>query len=77
MTTLLAFVPGSALARGFATLRKKQHQLSHRWHRARVRRQEVSRITRELQRCTDRDLSDLGLCRSDIPSVARRTFRRD
>jgi uncharacterized protein YjiS (DUF1127 family) len=37
----------------------------------RARRQEIARITRELETFNDRELADLGLSWSDIPAVAR------
>jgi uncharacterized protein YjiS (DUF1127 family) len=36
-----------------------------------ARRQEIARITRELESMSNRELAELGLCRSDIPAVAR------
>ncbi len=57
-------VPGTVLQR-----------LGMRWQRARAQRREIARITRELQSYTDRQLIDLGMSRSDIPDVARGTFR--
>jgi uncharacterized protein YjiS (DUF1127 family) len=36
----------------------------------RAERRKIARITRELNTYTDRQLGDLGLCRSDIPDVA-------
>jgi uncharacterized protein YjiS (DUF1127 family) len=37
----------------------------------RERRREIARITRELECYTDRELAELGFCRSDIPDIAR------
>jgi uncharacterized protein YjiS (DUF1127 family) len=53
-----------------------QSQLLLKWQRAKAHRAEVFRITQELAGCTDRQLADLGLYRSDIPAVARGTYRR-
>jgi uncharacterized protein YjiS (DUF1127 family) len=39
-------------------------------------RGQIARITRELSCHSDRDLADMGLTRSDIPAVARGTYRR-
>jgi uncharacterized protein YjiS (DUF1127 family) len=36
-----------------------------------------AREMRELHRFTDRELWDIGLSRSDIPSVEQGTYRRD
>ena len=42
------------------------------WFRAwNARRREIARITRELESMSNRELSELGLCRSDIAAVAR------
>ena len=41
------------------------------------RKRTVDRIFGELSRMTDRDLSDIGLSRGDIFSVARGDYRRD
>lgn len=50
--------------------------LSARYNAWADRRRRIARVTAELQAYTDRQLQDLGLCRSDIPEVARGTFRR-
>jgi uncharacterized protein YjiS (DUF1127 family) len=76
MTTLTNFSPSTMTSRGLAALRTKQDQFVLRWQRARAQRAEVFRITQELADCSDRQLADLGLCRSDIPAVARGTYRR-
>ena len=39
------------------------------WHAYRV-------TLRELSQLTDRDLADIGICRSDIPAIARRSLDR-
>lgn len=46
------------------------------WTAFRAARRETSRITRELDACTDRELADLGLFRHDIPAIARGAYRR-
>ena len=50
----------SGLASGFSALRT--------WT---AERRRIGQITRELNRYSDRDLSDMGLTRGDIPAVAR------
>ena len=67
----------TAPVRGFAGLVTVLPHLRTHWQRAKARRWEVTRITRELQGYTDRQLADLGLSRVDIPDVARGTFRAD
>jgi len=37
----------------------------------RARQREIAQITRELESMNNRELAELGLCRSDIPAVAR------
>lgn len=76
MSTLSTFLPGTIVSRGFAALRTKQDELGLRWQRARAQRAEAFRIMQELADCSDRQLADLGLCRSDIPAVAHGTYRR-
>ncbi len=68
---------GSATAQvgGRASVGAMLQQLGMRWQRARAQNREISRITRELQSYTDRQLVDLGMSRADIPDVARGTFR--
>ena len=64
--TDVGFMPAGLSLRGFAE--------SYRaWA---DRRRRIARVTNELAAYTDRQLADLGLCRSDIPDVARGTFRR-
>lgn len=75
MNTLSTLLPGTIVSRGFAALRTKQDQLVLNWRRARAQREEEFRITQELADCSNRQLADLGLCRSDIPDVAHGTFR--
>ena len=50
--------------------------LTERYRRWADRRAQIARVSRELHSYTERQLADLGLCRSDIPDVARGTFRR-
>ena len=56
---------GSAMAGMFAALRG--------WA---AERRRISAVTHELGSYTDAELSDLGLRRTDIPSVARGRFAR-
>lgn len=76
MAVLSTFVPSTLASRGLTAIRTKQNQLLLRWQRVRARRAEVFQITQELDGCTDRQLADLGLYRSDIPAVAHGTYRR-
>ena len=76
MAVLSALLPSTVAFRGVAALRLKQRQLSLKWQRAKAEREQIFRITQELERCNDRDLADLGLSRADIPDVARGTYRR-
>lgn len=69
------FGSAAAQVRGRASVGTLLHQLGMDWQRARARRQEIGRITRELQGYTDRQLTDLGMSRADIPDVAHGTFR--
>ena len=62
--------------RGFGTVSAPFNGLAERYRTWAARRQQVARTTLELQSYTDRQLADLGLTRSDIPQVARGTFRR-
>jgi uncharacterized protein YjiS (DUF1127 family) len=50
--------------------------LMRRWHRMVAQRRRVARYTRELEAYSNRELAELGLHRSDIPAVARGTYRR-
>jgi uncharacterized protein YjiS (DUF1127 family) len=77
MAMLSALLPSTMAFRGFSTFKIKQAQLRLERQRARAQRDEVFRITRELADCTDRQLADLGLCRSDIPAVAHGTYGRE
>ncbi len=76
MGILPAIVSSAAPFPSRAALRAKRDRLVRHWYRARAQRQRIARFTRELQTYTDRELSGLGLERSDIPAVARGTFRR-
>ena len=69
------FLPSTVAFRGFTALRAKQRQLRLKWQRARQQRVEVLRITQELVGCTDRQLAELGVCRSEIPAIAHGTYR--
>lgn len=75
MTATSAFASAIAPFQSLAGPGTALHHLASRWQRARAQRQEVTRVTRELQGCTDRQLADLGLSRADIPDVACGTFR--
>ena len=75
MTVSSSFGSATAQVRGDAAPGTVLQQLGMRWQRARAQRQEIARITRELQSYTDRQLTDLGMSRADIPDVARGTFR--
>ena len=46
------------------------------FHAWRARRQDIARITRELEGYSDGELAELGLGRGDIPAVARDSFAR-
>ena len=76
MGILPAIVSSAAPFPGRAALKAKRDRLVRHWYRSRVRRQRIARFTRELQAYTNRELNELGLDRSDIPAVARGTFRR-
>ena len=76
MAVLSTLLPNTGAFRGVAALKLKQRELSLKWRRAKAEREQIFRITLELERCSDRDLADLGLSRADIPDVARGTYRR-
>ena len=76
MTTAFGFVSTSTLARGIADFRDYLQRFERSRQRAKARRQEISRITYELEASTDRQLRDLGISRADIVSVANGTYRR-
>ena len=76
MTTALGFMSASTLARGIADLQDYLQRFEQRRQRAKARRQEISRITYELEASTDRQLQDLGISRADIASIANGTYCR-
>ncbi len=76
MNTQFAFSPRSLPISALATFRTKLREFRLEWQQARSERQKIARITHELASCTDRQLADLGLCRSEIPAVARGTYSR-
>ena len=76
MAVLSALLPSTAAFRGVATLKLKQRELRLKWQRAKAEREQIFRITQDLERCSDRHLADIGLSRADIPDVARGTYHR-
>ena len=76
MAVLSAFLPSTMGFRGLAAFKMRQARLRVERQRARAQREQEFRIMRELDDCTDRQLADLGLSRSDIPAVARGTYGR-
>ena len=76
MSILPSIISSAAPFPGRAALRAKRDRMVRHWYRSRARRQRIARFTRELQAYTNRELSELGLDRSDIPAVARGTYRR-
>ena len=60
----------------FAAVKIKLGELRLHWQQAKLQRQEVARVTRELSEYSDRQLADLGFSRADIPDVARGVFSR-
>ncbi len=76
MSILTSITSSAAPFPGRAALRAKRDRMVRHWYRSRARRQRIARFTRELQAYTNRELSELGLDRSDIPAVARGTYRR-
>lgn len=74
MAVLSALLPSTVTFRGIAAL--KLRELSREWQRAKAEREQIFRITQDLEQCSDRHLADLGLSRADIPDVARGTYRR-
>lgn len=74
MAVLSALLPSTVTFRGVAAF--KLRELSRKWQRAKAEREQIFRITQDLERCSDRHLADLGLSRADIPDVARGTYRR-
>jgi len=63
----------ASLTKGFtrAAITLDWAQLRQQFQTWNARRREVARITRELESMSNRELAELGLCRSDIPAVAR------
>lgn len=51
-------------------------RLGAAWSEFRASRREQSRIVRELNAYTNRELAELGLFRHDIPAVADGTYQR-
>jgi uncharacterized protein YjiS (DUF1127 family) len=49
----------------------------HRLRASLVQRRAVERQMQELYRSSDRELWDMGLSRSDLPEIARGTYRQD
>jgi uncharacterized protein YjiS (DUF1127 family) len=56
-----------------ARQRARFARLGARW----AARRKVARDLRQLDLCTDRELWDMGLSRSDFPAIIRGTYRRD
>jgi uncharacterized protein YjiS (DUF1127 family) len=50
--------------------------LFHRLRAAWAQRRAVERQMQELYRSSDRELWDMGLSRSDLPEIARGTYRQ-
>ncbi len=69
-------VPALAPAQGLAAFKVSYQRFLYRHRRAKLRRQQAARIATELEAYSDRELAELGLCRGDIPAVARGTFHR-
>lgn len=76
MSILPSISLGAAPFPGVDAFKAKQRQLLRRWKRSSALRHRIARYTRELEAYTNRELSELGLDRADIPAVARGTFRR-
>ena len=76
MSTQLTFSPRSHSTGLLTAFRSKLAELRLEWQQAKAQRQEIARVTHELSLCSDRQLADLGFSRSDIPDVARGSFRR-
>ncbi len=49
----------------------------HQWPEIWTQRQARAREMRELNRCSDRELWDMGLSRSDLLSIEAGVYRRD
>jgi uncharacterized protein YjiS (DUF1127 family) len=54
-------------------LRARFDRLGARW----TAHRKAARDLRQLDLCTDPELSDMGLNRSDFPAIIRGTYRRD
>ena len=76
MAVLSTLLPSTMAFRGLTAFKSKQAELRLKRQRARAQQDEIFRIERELDGCTDRQLADLGLSRSEIPAVARGTYSR-
>nr|WP_294548408.1 DUF1127 domain-containing protein [uncultured Rhodopila sp.] len=57
--------------------RTRLHAALDRFARARAERRRRARDLRALSESTDRQLRDMGLCRSDVPSVVDGTYRSE
>jgi uncharacterized protein YjiS (DUF1127 family) len=49
----------------------------HHWREVWAQRRARAREMRELNRCSDRELWDMGLSRSDLLSIEAGVYRRD
>ena len=65
-------IAGEARAH-FARLRARLAGLGARW----AARRRTARDLRQLDLCTDRELWDMGLTRSDFPAIIKGVYRRD
>jgi uncharacterized protein YjiS (DUF1127 family) len=64
----------AAQARAFlARLRARATAPGARW----AARRKAARDLRQLDFCTDRELHDMGLSRSDFPAIIKGVYRRD
>ena len=55
----------------------QQHARFGRLGAAWLARRRTARSLRQLYLCTDRELWDMGLSRSDFPAIVKGTYRRD
>lgn len=76
MAVLPTLLPSTMAFGGLTVFKSRQAELRLKRQRALAQREEIFKIERELDGCTDRQLADLGLYRSDIPAVARGTYGR-
>ncbi len=76
MNTQPVFFSRTQPAGLLAAFRTKLDELRLQWQQATLQRQEIARVEHELSICSDRQLADLGVRRSDIPDVARGLFSR-